>query len=398
MRTTEEILALQEKILTAAEGRNLTDAEVEEYETLDKEMGATQRTIDIRNRDRAYRTPVAGQTGYHGDVTSADPALSKAFENYLRTGIPNADISNLKVTNAQSEGLATAGGYMVPTEFRQKIVEVQKAFGGLATEADSYSTGDGRPVEFPSINDTANKGAITPENTAPSAGGADLVFGTVGLGAYKYTSNGTGNNPLKVSVELAQDSAFNIADLVSRKLGERIARKEADHFTTGTGVGEPFGIVAQSVTADNDLDVADTIDYDDIMDTYDLLDASYEANAKWLMKKNTWSQIRGIVDNNGRPLVQDALSGIGGTPAKQLLGFPVVIDETMPTLSAAAITLPIVFGDLREAYVVRRVAPLVVVVNPYSSANSGQIEYTAWERADGNVQNRSAYVTVRNNT
>jgi predicted phage gp36 major capsid-like protein len=42
-------------------------------------------------------------------------------------------------------------------------------------------------------------------------------------------------------------------------------------------------------------------------------------------------------------------------------------------------------------YVIRRVANLVVMVNPYSSASSGQVEFTAWERADGNVQNRAAY-------
>jgi hypothetical protein len=73
--------------------------------------------------------------------------------------------------------------------------------------------------------------------------------------------------------------------------------------------------------------VADVIDYDDIMDTYDLLDAAYEPNAKWLMRKNTWSQIRGIVDLNGRPIVQDSTTGITGAPVKTLLGFPVVIDE-----------------------------------------------------------------------
>jgi hypothetical protein len=56
-----------------------------------------------------------------------------------------------------------------------------------------------------------------------------------------------------------------------------------------------------------------------------------------------------------------------------------------------------VLGDLREAYVIRRVSNVVVMVNPYSSAASGQVEYTAWERADGNVQNRAAYSLVAAN-
>jgi hypothetical protein len=30
--------------------------------------------------------------------------------------------------------------------------------------------------------------------------------------------------------------------------------------------------------------------------------------------------------------------------------------------------------------------------------NNGQVEYVAWERADGNIQNRSAYATLENIT
>ena len=399
----EQILARMAEIMAASEGRNLTDAEATEYESLENNLQDFNRTEQIRLRNRALNTPVPGQTdGLHPDVQDSSPELGRAFENYLRTGVPNSDISNLRVAperfqNAQSEGVTTAGGYMVPTTFRQKLVEVRKAFGGIESVADSFDTGDGRPVEWPTINDTANLGAITPEN-ATFLGGADMVFGTVALGAYKYTSTGTGNSPLKVSVELAQDSAFNIGDLVARKLGERIHRKEAAHWATGTGAGEPQGLVNSALTPDEDVDTADTVDYDDLMDTYDRLDAAYEEGAVWLMKKNTWSQIRGVVDTAGRPIIQNSLEGIAGAPSKMLLGFPVVIDEAMPTLSSAADGLFIAFGNIREAYVIRRVAPVAVVVNPYSSANSGQIEYTAWERADGAIQNRSAYVILRNDT
>jgi len=39
-----------------------------------------------------------------------------------------------------------------------------------------------------------------------------------------------------------------------------------------------------------------------------------------------------------------------------------------------------------------------VVVNPYTRMNNGQVEYVAWERADGNVQNRAAYAVLANQT
>lgn len=400
MRTIEEITAEMTALVDGAADRSLTDDEVAGYSALETELQGVQRTDDIRARNAAYnvtRVP-AGVPRTHAPDPDAPSELDLAFANYLRTGIPNADISGLRVTNAQGEGASAAGGYTVPTGFRQKLVEVRKKFGGFAAEAEDFNTGDGAPIEYPSLDDTANSGAITAESAAV-ASGADLVFGTVTLGAFKYTSAGAGSNlPLRVPVELLQDSAFDIGGLVARKLGERIARKQAVDFVTGTGVGEPKGIVAASLTADKDLDTADTPDYEDLVEIQDLLDDEYDQNAKWLMKKNTWSQLRLIVDTAGRPILQDSTTGISGLPQRRLLGHEVVLDEAMPTLSSAADTFAIAYGDFREAYVIRRVSSLVVVVNPYSRAANGEVEYTAWERADGNIQNRTAYKILQNNT
>lgn len=396
MRTIEEILAALQAIVDAADGRSFTDAEVTEYEALEKELDGVRKSNELRARNTAYNTPVNGGPAF---IPNRKPeTLDAAFENYLRTGQPNADISQLRVTNEQGEGTSTAGGYTVPSGFRQKLVEVRKAFGGFAAHVDTFSTGNGQPLEYPSLDDTANEGDITAENAAV-ASGADLVFGTVALGAYKYTSAGAGTNlPLRVPVELLQDSAFDIAGLVARSLGTRIARKQASHWVTGTGVGQPKGIVAASLTDDRALDTDDTPDYEDLVEFQDLLDEEYDPNAQWLMRKSTWTALRLIVDLNGRPIVQSSTEGISGRPQRMLLGKPVIIDEAMPAISTSADTYIAAYGDFREAYVIRRVSNLVVVVNPYTRAANGQVEYTAWERADGNVQNRSAYKILANDS
>lgn len=397
MRTIEEITAAMTAVIDGAAGRSLTDAEVTNYETLETELVSTRKTEEIARRNAAYNT-VTVPAGLPRSGGVKVDSIELAYDAYLRTGQPNADISGLRVTNAQGEGTSAGGGYMVPPGFRQKLVERMVSFGGLAAEVDSFSTTTGNPIEYPTLDDTANSGDITAESAAISSG-ADLVFGSVNLGAYKYTSAGAGSNlPLRVSVELLQDAAFDVQALVSRKLGERIARKQATHWVTGTGVGQPKGLVASSLTADRDLDTADTPDYEDLVETQDLLDEAYEGNAKWIMRKNTWSQLRLVVDLNGRPLIQDSTAGISGKPARQLLGSGVIIDEAMPLLSSAGDTFAIAYGDFREAYVIRRVSNIAVVVNPYTRASNGEVEFTAWERADGNIQNRNAYVILQNNT
>lgn len=393
--TLEELATQIQAILDAAVSadgteRDLTDEEAAQIEAIEHQIARVRRSNEVRQRQLARRTPqpmmALVQSG-----PKPDNGLDRAYESYLRTGKANADISHLR---AQEVGSSTTGGYTVPPGFRNKIVEVMKAFGGLAAEVESFDTSTGQPLEYPSLNDTANEGDIAAEGDAVD--GADLTFGTVNLGAYRYSSGGAGTGlPIRVSVELAQDTAFDIVRLVTRAIGTRIARKQAKHWCTGTGVGQPLGIVG-NVTADETLDVSNVIDYDDLTDLEGRLDPAYEQNAKWVMNKGTWTAIRQIVDGAGRPLIlRSDESGMGSQPAKTLLGYPVVIDQAMPDLTTATGRF-LVLGDLREAYVTRRVHELAIVVDPYSRSVNGQVQYSGWERADGTVQNRSAYVVLRN--
>lgn len=387
----EEILAALQAIIDEAGNQPLTNEQAERYEQLEKDLAVAQKDKEIRARQIAYKTPVSGVFDLR--MQRVDDTLERAFNHYLRTGVPNQDITELR---AQGVGSGSVGGYMVPPGFREKLVEVQKAFGGLANEVEVINTTEGNSLQWPSLDDTANQGAITSESSA-FANGNDLAFGTVTLGAFKYTSLGAGSNlPLRVSVELLQDAAFDVQGLVARKLGERIARKQAADFCAGTGTSLPFGICHANLTADKTLTTPGTITYADLLATEALLDPAYEPNAKWVMNKAAWIKVRGVVDGSQRPLILDqAQSGMGGRPERTLLGYPVVIDQAMPPISGGSGLNFAVLGDLRESYVIRHVQDLVVVVDPYGRASNGEVQYTAWQRADGNIQNRKGYVVLK---
>ena len=390
----EQIQAAMTAIIDAAEGRQLTDEEVTQYEDLEGQLQAARRDTQIRARQAAYQTVAPGQlaaVAHVGEPVDDWADYNRAFENYLRTGKPNSDL--MQPTNAQSAGTDSEGGYTVSPQFRQKLVEVRKAYGGLASVVDTFSTSTGATLEYPSLDDTSNEGSITSEGSAV-ASGADLDFGTVSLGAFKYTSAGSGSNlPLRVSVELLQDSEFDIERLVARALGTRVQRKQARDWVVGTGTTLPFGIADDaSITADDSLATADTVTYQDLLNLETPLDPEYEQGALWVMNKKSWNRVRAIVDTAGRPIVMpQASSGAGTAPARELLGYPVLIDQGMPDLGSAG-NIWTALGDWMEAYVIRRVAPFTLVVDPYSRAVNGQVQYHGWERADGKVQNRSAYV------
>jgi HK97 family phage major capsid protein len=387
--TTEEILAALQAILDNAVDRELTDEEVQNYEELEGKLTAAKRSADIRARNATYNavSPAVVATS-----SKKDDTLERAFNHYLRTGKENADLVQLR---AQAEGTGTEGGYLVPEGFRDKLVDRLKAFGGLANVVETVTTSTGNPLPWPTVDDTANTGEIVDEGGTFSSG-ADLVFGQASLGAYKYMAGGGSALPLRVSVELLQDAAFDVEGLVSKKLGERIARIQAPHIVAGTGVGQPLGITTGLTGVEIAADTAGIV-YDDLVNFIHSVDPAYRENGcRWAFNDTMLATIKKIKDSHGdpiwRPADADMASDLGGGT---LMGYPVTIDQGFPTMTAASNTINWgVFGDLSEGYVVRRVKDVQVIVNPWTRASNGQVEYTAWARMDATQQNTNAYVAL----
>lgn len=386
--TIEEILAALQAIVDQAKAedgseRAFTEEEAERYEQLEKQLLMAKKTQEFRSRQQAYVTPLRSDLHVNAGHRAEDDPQERAFDHYLRTGQANSELAEYR---AQSAGTNTAGGYLVPAGFRAKLVERMKEFGGIANYAESFDTAEGNPINYPTVDDTANVGEIVAEG-GTFAAGADIVFGTRALSAYKYMAGGAGNLPLKVSWELVQDSAFDINAFLTRTLGSRIARLQAVHWATGTGTGQPQGIVTPIATSGT----IGTVAYADLLATVHFLDPAYRAGARWLMNDATLATLQGIVDTTGRPILNDSTQGISNDPGgSTLLGYPVVIDQAMPAKATGAKFLA--FGNLAEAYVIRRVKDITLVVLNELYAANGQTGYMAWARADGAVQNPNAIV------
>lgn len=379
-----------------AEGEASPDGELTEelaarYEAVEAKIEARKRHEGIEKRHAAWSSVVPGPR--HDDTdkgTEQRTAESRAFTRFLRT----QDEAELRTL---SKGTDSAGGYLVPDEWRDKLIECMRTFGGFINAAEQLNTSNGRAMYWPTIDDGTNAGAIVAESAA-FAGGADPTFGEGNLGVYKYTTTGAGNNPLRVTVELMQDAMIDVDAKLRELMGRRIHRKEAQDAVVGTGSGQPKGIL--NGTADFELTTTNIWDqtnngWEDLISIETLLDDEYLQNASWLMNRTTYAQIRSLKDGNGRPLIGFADNGIDTGIGRQrtLLGYPVIIDSYAP--NAADDVNFMAFGDFKQAYVWRRVADLAVIQDPYARKSNGEVEYVAWERAGGTVQNRCAYVIVK---
>lgn len=83
---------------------------------------------------------------------------------------------------------------------------------------------------------------------------------------------------------------------------------------------ETNGIAAIAFTEETQIEASAAYTYNNIMDLIALLPAAYDAEAKFLVnKKVLWSDIRGIVDSQKRPIFDPE--------AKTLCGYPVIVDD-----------------------------------------------------------------------
>lgn len=396
--TVEEIMAALQAIIDGAkteegEDRPLTDEEAARYEELEGKLEMTRRSTEIRSRQKAYQTPVRtyATAGAADDAEEQARVELRSICEYLTTG----NVQSAELRQLGSQGTGAAGGYVLPVGFRNKLIEKLTSFGGIRAAAEVISTTTGNPLPWPTLDDTDPAGAqLVAEHGAIPAG--DMVFDTDTLGAYKYASD-----IIKTSWEFLQDTQGGpiapVENFLLNRLCRRIARVSAAHFATGTGTGQPEGLTIGLSSGGTIASNAAGPTYAELLAVTTAIDEEYDGNASWVMNRATWAVLLGMVDDVGRPLLQNnAAAGLADGVPRRLLGYPVIIDQGMPAIGDT--TRPIVFGDIRQAYVIRDVKDCTLVrLNELYAAN-GQVGFLAWARMDAKVQdpNAAVYMTAEN--
>ena len=399
----------------SGENRELSAEEAQRYDALEADFDKRSAELDrVRRQNqrtaamRSIEVPASARASAENAegrnvARNATPEYREAFGNWLRTGETRLNGAALE---QRAMGIATGagGGFLVPSGFYNTIVETLKTFGTFLNTATVVQTASGAPLPVPTMDDTGNEGAIVAESGTITA--QDAVLGSHTLGAYKFTSK-----MINVSYELLQDASASISlpgsqsngsgqpdpqadgiEAIVRNLaGERIGRVMDHKFATGTGTGEPTGILTSVLTGKTGLvGQTGTIIYDDLIDLIHSVDKAYRGAARFVANDLTIAAIRKLKDSQGHPLWQPALQI--GQP-DNLLGFPVDTNNYMPTMAANAKSL--VFGDIRRYYI-RLVQEVVAMRLVERYADLGQVAFFILMRADGFLMDTSAIKTYAN--
>ncbi|WP_018130707.1 phage major capsid protein [Effusibacillus pohliae] len=301
----------------------------------------------------------------------------KSFIHWAKTG----EVIDRK---ALAGGTANAGGYLVPEEFRSEVIRklaaltVVRRSGARAFPVSSDS------ISIPVVSANGS-GAWTGENQQYQE--SDPTFGNVNLTPHKYT------RLVRASVELLEDSAINVADLLADIFAEDFAAAEDAAFVAGDGVNKPTGIAQAAIGTVAAANTSDQNQADSLVKTVYALPRQYRNGAVWYINSKAIQRIRLLKDANGRYIWQDGLQE--GEPAR-LLGYPVFETDALAEYDldgAGAGTdmgSNIIFGNPRYYYIADRTG-MRLERSADRYFEFGQVAFRSDMRVDGKVALADAF-------
>lgn len=410
IRTWEQAKHLLDDV--AAQGRDMTAEERQTWERLNREIDDLDRTVrDLTTREQREREAAVIRDA-HPNVfgraersTNADTTLRAFLRGEgptqmvvnLGAAIRERDLVRQGATSDEIRALAYDtgnAGSVVPTTMARSLYEYMEASVAMfRAPTTKITTSTGGPIQFPKL--TAHTIGTQVAGQGTVIGGTDPSFDRVEFGAWKYGAL------IRVSSELIDDAAFDIASFLGRDAGRALGRLVDEHLVTGNGTGKPRGIMTAaagngsgSVHTGGSLV---TVGYDVLVDTvYKVADEYRGPSAGWLMRDATAGALRKIRDGAGGTIGAvlwdpSPTNGISGGQPDRLLGYPVFVDPNVAAQGSAA--RAILFGDL-SAYYIRQVDSVVLEIDRSRFFDSDEIAVRAKWRGDGDLMDNAAVVTT----
>ena len=303
----------------------------------------------------------------------------KAFMNYVTKGtvIPG------EFKNAAGPTKTTDVGEMIPETVLSKIIEKMEATGMILPLVTRTSYKGGLTIPTSTVKPTATwvaEGA-TSEKQKKTTGSITFAYHKLRCAI---------SNSLEVDTMALPvfETTFinNVVEAMTKALELSII--------SGTGSGQPTGILKETVVEGQNIDVAaaGTLEYGTLISAESALPLAYENGAVWFMTKKTFMSFVGMVDSNGQPIAR-VNYGIGGSPERILLGRRVILNDYMSSYADTVDTDTVVaFLFNPKDYVLN--TNLNMTIKRYEDNDTDDLVTKAVMLADGKVVDKNSLVTI----
>ena len=244
----------------------------------------------------------------------------KAFMNNVLRGTPIPD----KFVNADANTKTTDVGSVIPTTVLEKIVEKLEATGMILPLVTRTSYKGGLAIPTSSVKPVATWVA--------EGQGSDKQKKTTGQIVFSYYKL---RCAVSVSFETSVVTLGIFETTLINNIAEAMTKALEQASITGTGVGQPKGILTETAPEGQNIEIAADADvnYETLINAEAALPLAYESEAVWCMTKKTFMKFVGMTDQSGQPIAR-VNYGIAGRPERTLLGRTVVLNDYMTSVGA----------------------------------------------------------------
>lgn len=337
---------------------NKMEKEIEDLTVvIDRQQRAERREAEL---SKPVNSPITGKP-FMGDeektkIGRTSDVYKDAMLSAMRTNFRN-------VSNVLQEGVDADGGYLVPIEYDNRLIDVLDGENIMRNLATKITTAGQHKINIVATKPSA---AWIEEGGSLSFG--DATFDQIYLDAYKL------HVAIKVTEELLYDNAFGLENYIITQFGKALANAEEDAFLNGDGKAKPTGIFAANGGGQIAGTLTAAIKSDDLIDLVYGLKKPYRKNASFIMNDATLASLRKLKDNNGAYIWQPSYKE--GEPDR-VLGYAVHTSSFAPTNAIA-------FGDYKYYNIGDRGSRSFAELREIY-AGQGMIGFVAKERVDGKL-------------
>jgi len=346
--------------------------------------------------------PIIFGEGGDGDVKKSFGSLliragQKAFSN-IEKDYPGVKINaggngvvlfkstpnrlGVRKKTAMAEASGVAGGYTVPPDFYDELIELIAEQSIVRQHAFVYPMASAT-AQFPFLDvTTAQAAGISPffgglkmswTAEAQTRTETEPQFKMMELKANELSGYSVSSNIL------LQDAAFGLETFLMQLFSHAVAWFEDYAFLQGNGVGKPQGMMNAAAAIGIDRATANKVGFADVATMWANLLPASNMSAIWCCSPSVIPQLLQLQDGANRAIFISIDQGATKRPQWSLLGAPVYITEKLPALGTTG-DLILIDPDL---YVIGDRQEIEIAASEHVNFLQNQMTWRVVERVDG---------------
>ena len=360
-----DLQSKMEGILNTAkvENREMNEEEIKNFDDTEKEIKNIDATLErMAKMNKMENKKVEDKK----ELTEEEKDI-KNFATFIRNFV-NGIQNDTNLTKGDN-------GVVVPKTIARKTIDKVNEISPLYASATKYNAKG--TLAVPKYDDTTDDVTVAYATEFDELVSHSGKFATVELTGFLIGAL------TKISKSLLNNSDFNLTEYVINKMAEKFKLFYEGEMINGTST-KISGIVGSydSTNMKVVLSNKSSVTADELIDIQEAVPDAFQANAYWIMNRDTRKKIRKLKDSDGNYILNRAFNEKWDY---ELLGKPVYCSEKVEKLGTA--TKPVIFYGDFSGLAVKETEEMEIQILIEKFATQHAIGVCGYSELDAKVEN-----------